>query len=296
VALDLPPLETLDLDGPVAYRRWHGPEGMTFVLVHGLGGSHLSWIQVAPGLAGLGRVLAIDLPGFGRSPRKGRRTRLMDERGWLSRFLDATVEGPVVLVGNSMGGAVALLEAAVEPERIEGLVLTSSVFPMAHGGFPHPIVLGAFAAYDVPRLGEAIVQARRAAVDPDTFVRLGLRMLTVDPSTIPDEVVAMHTQLITDLRADPEAAAAFLEAARSINTYVRNPSLGARAMSNVHCPVLVIHGRKDRFVPVGNAIAALTTYPAWRGRLLTRVGHVPQMEAPARWLTEVADWYAAALR
>jgi len=296
VALDLPPLETMDVDGPVAYRQWPGPIGTTFVLVHGLGGSHLSWIQVASGLAGLGRVLALDLPGFGRSPRTGRGTRLMDERRWLSRFLDAAVEGPVVLAGNSMGGAVSLLEAAVEPERIEGLVLTSSVFPLAHGGFPHPIVLGSFAAYDVPRLGEVIVAARRAAVDPDTFVRLGLRMLTVDPSTIPEDVVALHTQLIADLRTEADAPAAFLDAARSINTYVRNPSLGARAMDNVRCPVLVIHGRKDRFVPVGNAIAALTDHPVWRGRLLARVGHVPQMEAPARWLTEVADWYAAALR
>ena len=296
MALDLPPLETMDVDGPVAYRQWPGPIGTTFVLVHGLGGSHLSWIQVASGLAGLGRVLALDLPGFGRSPRTGRGTRLMDERRWLSRFLDAAVEGPVVLAGNSMGGAVSLLEAAVEPERIEGLVLTSSVFPLAHGGFPHPIVLGSFAAYDVPRLGEVIVAARRAAVDPDTFVRLGLRMLTVDPSTIPEDVVALHTQLIADLRTEADAPAAFLDAARSINTYVRNPSLGARTMDNVRCPVLVIHGRKDRFVPVGNAIAALTDHPVWRGRLLARVGHVPQMEAPARWLTEVADWYAAALR
>jgi pimeloyl-ACP methyl ester carboxylesterase len=77
---------------------------------------------------------------------------------------------------------------------------------------------------------------------------------------------------------------------------VRSPTAGQRAMSNVRCPVLVIHGRKDRFVPVGYAEIALVTYPAWRGRLLAGVGHVPQMETPARWLTEVADWYAAALR
>jgi pimeloyl-ACP methyl ester carboxylesterase len=121
-------------------------------------------------------------------------------------------------------------------------------------------------------------------------------MLTVDPSAIPDDVIALHADLIRDLRADLQAPVAFLEAARSINTYVRSRSLGARTMSNVRCPVLVIHGRKDRFVPVGNALVALQRYPAWRGRLLAGVGHVPQMEAPARWLTEVADWYAASMR
>ena len=49
-------------------------------------------------------------------------------------------------------------------------------------------------------------------------------------------------------------------------------------------------------MPVGYAEAALAAYPAWRGRIFARVGHVPQMEAPARWLTEVADWYASVLR
>ena len=72
MASDLPPLRTADVDGPVAYREWDGPPGTTFVLLHGLGGSHLNWVEAAPGLAGLGRVLAPDLPGFGRSPRGAR--------------------------------------------------------------------------------------------------------------------------------------------------------------------------------------------------------------------------------
>ncbi len=294
--LDLPPLQTLDIEGPLAYREWEGPPETTFVLLHGLGGSHLSWAQVAPGLAGLGRVLAPDLPGFGRSPRNGRATRLMDQRRWLSRFLDEAVTGPVVLAGNSMGGVVALLEAALEPDRVAGVVLTSSVFPMSGGPIPNPLVLGAFAAYDVPKLGEVVVKTRSAAFDPETFVRVGLRILTGDPDSIPDDVIEANAELVADLRADPEAPGAFLEAARSISAYVRSPTAGRRAMSNVRSPVLVIHGRKDRFVPVAYAEVALVTDPAWRGRLLAGVGHVPQMEAPARWLTEVADWYASALR
>jgi len=294
--LDLPPLRILDVDGPLAYREWDGPSETTFVLLHGLGGSHLSWVQVAPGLSGLGRVLTPDLPGFGRSPMAGRPTRLMDQRRWLARFLDEVVTGPVVLAGNSMGGVVALLEAALEPERVAGLILTSSVFPMSRGPIPNPLVLGAFAAYDVPKLGEMVVKTRSAAFDPETFVRVGLRILTADPSSIPDDVIEANAELIADLRTDPEAPAAFLEAARSITAYVRSPTAGRRAMSNVRSPVLLIHGRKDRFVPVGYAEIALVTYPSWRGRLLAGVGHVPQMEAPARWLTEVADWYGAALR
>jgi pimeloyl-ACP methyl ester carboxylesterase len=296
MVLDLPPLETVDLGGPVAFRRWNGPTDTTFVLLHGLGGSHLSWVQAAPGLAGLGRVLALDMPGFGRSPRAGRPTRLMDQQRLLGRFLGDQTDGPAVLAGNSMGGIVAILESAMEPDRVAGVILTSSVYPMLRGPLPNPLVLGAFAAYDVPRLGELVVKTRSAALDPESFVRVGLRILTSDPSSIPDDVITLHAEMIADLRADPDAQAAFLDAARSITSYVKSRDAGRRAMSNVQAPVLVIHGRSDRFVPVGYAEAALAQYPAWRGRIFARVGHVPQMEAPARWLTEVADWYASVLR
>ena len=226
--LDLPPLRTSDLDGPVAYREWDGPDGTTFVLLHGLGGSHLSWIQAAPGLAGLGRVVALDMPGFGRSPRAGRPTRLMDQRRILRRFLERHADGQVVLAGNSMGALVALLEAAMDPVAVGGVVLTSSPFPMLRGPFPNPLVLGAFAAYDVPRLGEFVVKTRNVALDPEPFVRAGLRILTSDPSSIPDDVIELNAELIADLRRDPEAPAAFLDAA-TIDHVLREEPVGGRA-------------------------------------------------------------------
>ena len=94
MTLDLPTLRTADLDGPVAYREWTGPDETTFVLVHGLGGSHVNWAQVAPGLAGLGRTLALDLPGFGSSPRLGRGSGLMDQRRTLARVSENLRAGP----------------------------------------------------------------------------------------------------------------------------------------------------------------------------------------------------------
>ena len=69
MSLELPELQVADVDGPVAFREWEGPQDTTFVLLHGLGGSHVNWVQVAPGLAGLGRVSALDVPGVGSSPR-----------------------------------------------------------------------------------------------------------------------------------------------------------------------------------------------------------------------------------
>jgi len=279
VLLELPPMQTIDLDGPVVYRSWAGPSDTTFVLVHGLGGSHLNWLQIAEGLSGLGRVVALDLPGFGRSPAAGRGTRVMDLRRSLARFIDEAASGRVVVVGNSMGGLIASVEAAVDPDRVTGLVLSASVFPWTRGSLPHPAVLAAFSLYGLDGVGERLVRARRRSMSPEAFVRVGLRLLTPDPGVIPEEVIRLQ-----------------VEAARSIATYIRTPSLGIRTTDGIRCPVLVIHGRRDRFVPPGFAEAALAANPAWRGRILPGVGHVPQMEAPGRWLGEVADWYAATLR
>jgi pimeloyl-ACP methyl ester carboxylesterase len=68
--------------------------------------------------------------------------------------------------------------------------------------------------------------------------------------------------------------------------------MAARALDAVRCPVLVLHGRRDRLVPVAFAEAALRNHPTWRGRIFPDLGHVPQIEAPDRWVAEVAAWFA----
>jgi pimeloyl-ACP methyl ester carboxylesterase len=291
MTLDLPDPKTADIDGPVVYREWDGPPDTTFVVVHGLGGSQLNWVQVAPALAGLGRVLAPDLPGFGRSPRAGRSTRLMDERRWLSTFIAKLATGRVVVAGNSMGGAIAMLQAAVDPASVAGVVLTGSVFPWSRGGFPHPLVLSGFAAYDLPVVGERLVDVRSRRLRAERVVPFGFRMVTADPSAIPPEIVRMTIDLFEDRSTDPDATPAFLDAWRSMVRLGRRRDIATRAMDAIACPVLVLHGRRDRLVPVGFAEAALRANPSWRGRLFPDLGHVPQMEAPGRWITEVADWF-----
>jgi pimeloyl-ACP methyl ester carboxylesterase len=296
VVLDLPELASIDLDGSVRYRAWDGPGDTTFVLIHGLGGSHLNWLQVAPGLAGLGRVLALDLPGFGWSPRDGRGSGLMDERRIVSRFMAELATGRVVLVGHSMGGVIAILLAAVEPASAAGLVLTSSALPWSRGGLPHPAVMGAFALYDTPRVGDRLARVRMRRMDPERVVRFGYRMIAADPASIPGEILRMNVDLVRERQGDPDAPDAFLDAARSMLRLGKRPDVSARALRGIECPVLLLHGRRDRFVPASFAEAVLAAQPAWRGRIFPDLGHAPQMEAPGRWLSEVADWYAEVVR
>lgn len=291
--IEVPPDRFVDLDGPVHFAEWEGPPGRTFVLVHGLGGSLLSWIAVAPGLARHGRVLALDLPGFGRTARDGRRSRVSDLQATVSGFIDEVARGPVVLVGNSMGGGIAMLEAALEPKAVHALVLSNSVFPWKRGAFPAPIVMLGFALYEMPRVGEWASRQRLTRLEADRAVRLGLRIITADPASISEDLVRLHVEQLVGLQGEADAGPAFLEAARSLLALGRRREVVRWIVNAVSCPVLVIHGREDRLVPLGFAMGALEMRPEWEMRLIPKVGHVPQMEAPERWLAAVEDWLAA---
>lgn len=289
---DLPALHTIDLDGPVAYRCWEGPTETTFVLIHGLGGLHQNWVRVAPGLQGLGQVLALDLPGFGASPLGDRSARIMRLRRTVDGFISSLASGTTIACGNSMGGAIAMLQAAVAPQSVHGLVLTSPALPRVGRFWQHPSLAAALALYDVPFLGTALATTRVRRLDAERLVRLGFRMTTAHPDSIPEEVVRLHVDAVRDHQDDAGAVAAFEQATRSMLRMGRRPDLTARALDNVRCPVLLLHGQRDRLVPASFAEAVLERYPAWRGRIFPDLGHVAQLEAPGRWLSEVADWYA----
>jgi pimeloyl-ACP methyl ester carboxylesterase len=290
MTIEEPESRWTDLDGPIHYVEWPGPDERTIVLVHGLGGSLLSWLAVGPGLARHGRTLALDLPGFGRTPRAGRAARVSDNRRIVSRFVREIADGRVLLGANSMGGAIAMLQADLEPDTVDGLVLSNSVFPWVRGAVPAPIVMLGFGLYQIPRIGEWVSRKRLNGLEAERAVRLGLRIIAADPSSIDPDLVRLHVDQLLRHQSDGDAGEAFLEAARSLMALGRRPPSARWVLDAIRCPVLVIHGREDRLVPVHYAQAAVAAHPAWRMRILPRVGHVPQMEAPERWLGAVEEW------
>src|ERR1041385_6789489 len=157
-ALGLPGSRWVDVRGPVHYRRWDGPaDGPTFVFVHGLGGSLLNWALVAPALAERGAVLAMDMAGFGRTPSEGRSSSITANWKLLDGFLKALDLPPVVMVGNSMGGMLTLIQSAHAPETLSSMVLVDAAFPRARLGRspqPSPKVIALFAMYSMGRVGE----------------------------------------------------------------------------------------------------------------------------------------------
>ena len=294
--LDLPDSRWVDVDGPVHYREWHGPaDGPTFVCVHGLGGSHLNWAGVAPGLARRGRTIALDLGGFGLTPPAGRKTSVGGNWRLLDGFLRALGLPPVMLVGNSMGGMIALIQAAQVPTSVSGLILVDAAFPRTRvlTGRPTPRVAAVFALYSSGRMGEWFVRARAKRFGPEGLVRETFRLCAADPSSIDPTLIDAHVEMAR-LRTEFEYAAdAFLAAARSIFRAQISPGKYRALVRSVRAPALVTHGALDVLVNVAAARETASEHPDWKLEVFDDLGHVPQMEAPERWLACVGAWLDA---
>src|SRR3954453_8600253 len=138
------------------FLEWEGRGDATFVLLHGLGGSALNWTLSAPLLADRGRVLAPDLAGHGRTRRGERASSIEANQELLDDFIAGMTDEPVVLGGNSMGGAIAILEAAAHPERVAALALVDTALPSFGEG--DPLVSQTFAMYATPGVGEQLLR------------------------------------------------------------------------------------------------------------------------------------------
>lgn len=283
---------TLELPGPVHLAEWgRGPA--SFVLVHGLGGSHLNWMELAPRLAVGGRVLAPDLPGYGLTPRAGRRAALGAERRLLHRLLRRTITGPVILAGNSMGGLLALAEAATHPELVAGLVLIDPALPARWGGRADRRVTAAFTTYSLPLIGRRVVQRHLEGHAPQEVVDGAFAFCAAHPERIPASARDAHVTLEHERRAGgAENAQAFVETARSIVVSHLAPGRLRRLVSGVTAPTLVLHGAQDRLVRVGVARRLAELRPDWEMEILEEAGHVPMLEAPGRVLSAIQVWLA----
>ena len=280
----------VDLGGPVHYVDFGGsPAGPAVVLVHGLGGSHLNWDLLAPLLTDHARVWAIDLPGFGRSEPGGRTASVSANAAVLQRFLAEVVGEPVILVGNSMGGMLSILATGERPEAVTGLVLLDPAIPGPRRALD-PLVALMFAIYAVPFLGERFLRMRRNKTTELARVREMLSLCGVDPDTVAPEVIERSVTLLQERKDVEGMDRAFLGAARSLLKLLVDPRRYRRAMASIQVPVLLVHGDRDRLVPVAAARDIARRHPTWRYVELAGVGHVPQLQVPDRLAKDVLAW------
>lgn len=279
-----------DIDGPLHWVDFGGPaDAPPIVLVHGLGGSHLNWVEVAPALAERARVLALDLPGFGLTPAGRRSTTVRANAAILDRFVREIAGAPVVLVGNSMGGMISLLEAGARPASVTGVVLIDPSVPVVWST-PDAQVTSQFLLYGLPYFGQRYMRYTRNRLTDRQLVQRVVDLCFADPTRASAALLDAATELAAYRRSMPAQDAEFLQAARSLMAVLARPRSYHALMRRVRAPVFFLHGERDRLVPVAAARATLAANPRWDSAILPGVGHTPQLESPATVLEHVTGW------
>lgn len=272
-----------------------GGAGLPHVLVHGLGASHTSWLDVFGALSHRNRVMALDLPGYGLSPPIARHD--------LESFTDVLIEfieplsGPVRLIGNSMGGLISEMTAARRPDLVSDMVLIAPASPAPAGTrLPRPSVTARLAAQSIPGLGPLVMTIYRKALSPEERVDALLSLVCADPGSVSDSTRAASLDMARRRESMPWSITALTESAESIRkAYLRRSSF-KQMVAAIEADTLVLSGSKDVLVPPA-AIDALRVLRAdWTYRNRADLGHAPQLEDPSWTLDQIQAWALASQR
>jgi len=239
------------------------------VLLHGGGAdrAHLSWRHALPAAARFHRVLAPDLPGHGRTPPLQETPTTEAYVRWLREFLDVLGLDRVVPVGLSMGGAIALGYTLENPHRVGGLMLVASYGLTARVPF-HGV---AWWLLRTP-LARGLRWGRRSSL----VARWALRYLVGDLRTVPPDLVADAIAAVRD-RTSRDVFYSWL---RTELRRDRVRTCYLDRLSEVRVPVLLVHGDRDRVVPVTGSQKAAQRIPGARLEILQGCGHWPPRERP----------------
>ena len=242
------------------------------ILLHGLGATNASMLPLVSGLADNHRVIAPDFPGFGASAAPRWRYRAVDLAVWLDAFLSDIDARPASLVGNSLGGRVAIEQALRHPDSVHRLVLLcpSPAFRRMRQMVPLVRLLPPDAVLTRMPWGH------RAIVG-------GIRAMFAKPDRLPrawyDAAADEHKRVMRDYRH----RRAFFAALRQIylDEAFGNEGFWDR-LPELSTPTLFVWGAKDRLVPASFERHVVAAVPDAVSIVLPDCGHVPQFERPER--------------
>jgi pimeloyl-ACP methyl ester carboxylesterase len=256
--------------------------GPALLLVHGHEQSATSWRWVTPVLARTHRVLALSLPGHGQSsPAVGGYAAGRDLAPLVVDFLDAVGVGPLHVVGNSVGGAVALRLALADPARVHTLTLVDSA---GLGRDVHPLL----ALDTLPMIGELAIMMSRMPGGDLGRTTMSTAMLFAQPSRVPQEFFTEQHALGRrpgQLEASTAMARALFDASGQREVLLDQ-------LPTLTMPTLVVWGGCDYVLPASQAQAAVDRLPHGRLALFADCGHLPHVECPDRFATVLSEWLA----
>ncbi|MFN8544116.1 MAG: alpha/beta fold hydrolase [Candidatus Binatia bacterium] len=255
-------------------------EGPPVVLLHGLGATGASMLPTLAELSHDHRVLVPDLPGFGDSGKPLRAYHPAFYARWLTAFLDAVGVDRADLVGNSMGGRIAIEAALRMPERVDRLVLLAPSLAFKRFRAFTPIVRLLLA-----EMGAIPMMA------PRPLVQAVLRLMFARPERLRDAWYDAAADEFARVFATPSGRVAFFSAARQIYLEEAHGEHGFWArLPALSRPALFLWGDRDNLVPCQFARHVEAVLPHARSLVLEDCGHVPQFEHPERTHRLVRDF------
>ena len=266
-------LKYLELHGDrVAYRD--AGSGETLLLIHGMAGSSETWRAVIPQLAKKYRVIAPDMLGHGQSDKPRGDYSLGAFAVWLRDLLDELGVTRATIVGQSLGGGVAMQFVYQHPDYCQRLVLISS------GG------LGPDVGWTLRLLSAPGAELILPVIAPKPVLNVGNKLRSwLSAAGIQSPRGAEIWSAYSSL-SDSQTRHAFLRTLRSVVDY-RGQAVSAlnRLHLTSQLPTMAIWGDKDQIIPVDHAYAAQAARPGSRLEVLEGVGHFPHVERP----TDVVD-------
>ncbi|MBI3242428.1 MAG: alpha/beta fold hydrolase [Chloroflexi bacterium] len=245
------------------------PGRQVALLIHGWSSSWYAMSPLMPMLAQRFSCIAVDLPGYGESPPLPKRATIPDYAELLAKLIEEVSDGPVVLIGHSMGGMISATLAMRYPVLVERIVM---LCPTISGKLSNYINIFVSPITLMERfgLGSVIVSATEKIV-------VGITDQLMRPASF-SERTGITQQDYMRLRAD---------ARRPGQGRVRAECFGAMRANNlvgkigkVEPPALVIWGAEDNTVPLRDASVIADEWPNADLRIIPKAGHWPHFETP----------------
>src|SRR6266545_4955228 len=259
-----------------------GPHSATpIVLIHGLGDEADTWRHIFPTLARWRRVIALDLPGFGRSEKPRRAYTLAFFAQTIAGMLDVLGIGQAVLVGHSMGAAAAQRLALAQPRRAERLVLIGGGLPIQSRRPPAQLWL-----FLAPGLGEMFYTSLRRSQE-QAYATLG--PYYHDLAGLPQADRAFLRERVWARVWSAGQRRAFLSALRwlAIDQATRADLFRMR-LARLPTPTMILWGEHDLIASPAAGAAMVALLPHAQLHVIAESGHLPHQERP--------DQLVAALR
>jgi pimeloyl-ACP methyl ester carboxylesterase len=254
-------------------------EGEPILFLHGISGSWQNWLENLPHFGRGRRAIALDLPGFGASPMPRWEIDMPAYGRLVHDFCEKLgIEG-ATLVGNSMGGFIAVEAATATPGRFNRLVLVSAAGIINTWNPEERAIATAwawktFGPHFANRSRLIVLRPRARQLVFGPFVRY--------PGRLREDL------LLEQIESGLKRADGFGDALHAVIRHDIRERLG-----EIGIPTMIVWGQSDRVIPMAAALSYHRRIPDSRLEIFERTGHVPQLERPARFNALLDDFSPA---